>query len=53
MLNFISKKTKAHIHANEWHAIKTLVYVVIRVDGTSEEGVIPANSQGLPWGNGL
>lgn len=45
--NFISKRPKAHMNANEWHAIKTLGCVVITVGGTSEEGVIPANSQGF------
>lgn len=34
-------------HADVWHAINALVCLMIKAGGASEDGVMPANSQGF------
>lgn len=42
-----------NVHADEWHAINTLVCLMVKAGGVSEEGAILANSQGFPGRDGF
>ena len=49
MLTWYLKKLKAYstLHPYKWHTINALACIMFKMYGASEEGVIPAKSQGF------